>query len=569
LTAWLQFAALLAALAAVTKPLGRYMARVYAGRRTLLHPILRPVEVACYRLAGVREDRQQRWTSYAASVLAFGLVGVLSLYALLRLQGKLGLNPQAAVGMSPDLAFNTAVSFVTNTSWQSYSGEVALGYLAQMLGIAVQSFLSMATSMAVAAALFRGMVRDGDGSAKDDGKKPPTIGNFWVDLTRSVVYIILPLSVVAAVALAGQGVIQNFSPYVAAHTLEPGTQTIAQGPVASQEAIKLLSSDGGGFFNVTSEHPYENPTPFSNLFSMFLMLVVPAAFTYTFGRMIRDTRQGWALFIVMALLFTMGFAAMIAAEQQPTDNWEGKEARFGIAGSALFAEASTATSSGAMNSAHGSFRPLGTLVQLVNMHTGEVVFGGPGCGMYSMIPVVLLTVFIAGLMVGRTPEYLGKRIERFEVQMVALATILTSSALLLLATSDLLGRFPVGSAWNPPGAATANFSQQGAHGFSEALYAFTSAVANNGSAMAGLNANTPWYNLLLGLGMLAGRYLIILPVLAIAGSLARKRRVIAEGSMPTHGPVFVALLTGMILLLTAITYLPAFFLGPIAEYFTM
>ncbi len=563
MSAWLQFAVLLAVLAAITKPLGAYMARVYAGRRTWLHPILRPLEVSCYRLAGVREDRQQRWTSYAASVLAFGLVGILSLYALLRAQGKLFFNPQALAGMPPDLAFNTAVSFVTNTSWQSYSGEVALGYLAQMLGIAVQSFLSMATSMAVAAALFRGMVRDGD------GKEAGSIGNFWVDLTRSVVYIILPLSLVSAVVLAGQGVIQNFTPYVSAHTLEPGTQTIAQGPVASQEAIKMLSSDGGGFFNVTSAHPYENPTPFSSLFQIFLMLVVPAAFTHTFGRMVRDARQGWALFIVMALLFTMGFAAMIVAEQRPSANWEGKEARFGVGGSVLFAETSTATSSGAMNSAHGSFRPMGTLVQLVNMHTGEVIFGGPGCGMYSMIPVVLLTVFIAGLMVGRTPEYLGKKIERFEVQMVALSTILTSSALLLLATSDLLGRFPVGSPWNPPGAATANFSQQGAHGFSEALYAFTSAVANNGSAMAGLNANTPWYNLLLGLGMLAGRYLIILPVLAIAGSLARKRRVIAEGSMPTHGLVFVALLTGMILLLTAITYLPAFFLGPIAEHFTM
>jgi len=535
--------ALLLAVSVTVVPLGSYMARVYTGRRTWLHPVLRPVEKFCYVLAGV-SGREQTWGHYAASVLAFGLIGIVSLHALLRSR------------MSPDLAFNTAVSFVTNTSWQSYSGEVALGYSAQMLGIAVQSFLSVATSMAVAIALFRGIAAQGS----------RTIGNFWVDLTRSVLYILLPLSIVAALVLASQGVIQNFHPYVNAHTLEGGVQTIAQGPVASQEAIKMLSADGGGFFNTNSAHPYENPTPFSSFFEVFLMLLIPAALTYTFGSFVHDTRQGWAMLAAMVLLFVAGFAAINRVEG---GNWEGKETRFGIGGSALFAETATATSSGAANSMYGSYRPLGVLTLLINMHTGEVIFGGPGSGMYSMILVVLLTVFIAGLMVGRSPEYLGQKIERFEVQMVTVAAILTSAALLLLATSDLFGRFAAGSPWNPPGPATANFSEQGPRGFSEALYAFTSAVYNNGSAMAGLNSNTRWYNLLLGLGMLAGRYLVILPVLAIAGSLAKKKRFTMDGAMPTHGPVFVVLLTGVILLVTALTYLPSFFLGPLAEHFRL
>jgi K+-transporting ATPase ATPase A chain len=517
------------------------MVRVYTGRRTWLHPVLRPVEKFCYVLAGVRE-REQTWKQYSASVLAFGLIGIVSLYALLRTR------------MTPDLAFNTAVSFVTNTSWQSYSGEASLSYTAQMLGNAVQSFLSVATSMAVAIALFRGIAAQGS----------RTIGNFWVDLTRSVLYILLPLSIVAALVLASQGVIQNFQPYVEAQTLEGVVQTIAQGPVASQEAIKMMSADGGGFFNTNSAHPYENPTPFTSFFEIFLMLVIPAALTYTFGKLVHDTRQGWAMLASMALLFTLGFVAINRAER---GNWEGKEARFGIGASALFAETATATSSGAANSMYGSYRPLAVLTLLINMHTGEVIFGGPGSGMYSMILVVLLTVFIAGLMVGRSPEYLGQKIERFEVQMVTIAAILTSAALLLLAACDLFGGFVAGSAWNPPGAATANFSEPGPRGFSEAPYAFTSAVYNNGSAMAGLNTNTRWYNLLLGLGMLAGRYLVILPVLAIAGSLAAKKRFTMDGAMPTNGPVFVVLLTGVILLVTALTYLPSFFLGPLAEHF--
>ncbi len=525
--------ALLAALATVTKPLGGYMARVYTGRRTRLHSVLRPIERACYVAAGVRTS-EQTWTAYAASVLAFGLTGVVTLYALLRLQPH---------PLSPHLAFNTAVSFVTNTSWQSYAGETTLNAWSQMLGIAVQSFVSCGVSMAVAVALFRGIA-----TAQGAG----TIGNFWVDFTRSVVYVLLPLSMAAAVALAGLGVIQNLASSARVVTLEGPAQAIAQGPVASQEAIKLLSSDGGGFFNASSAHPYENPTPLSSFLSMFLILVIPASMTYTFGRIVQDTRQGWTMFVAMALLLTVGFAAVNFAER---GNWEGKDLRFGTAGAGLFAEVATASSSGAGNGALGSFTPLGVLVLLINMHTGEVVFGGPGSGMYSMLVLVLLTIFIAGLMVGRTPEYLGQKIEKYEVKMVTLAMLLTSAALLFLAATDVSR--PAFDA----------VTQQGPRGFTESLYAFTSAVANNGSAMAGLNANNPWYDTLLALGMLAGRYLVILPVLAIAGSLARKKRYTMEGAMPTHGFVFGLLLCAVTLLVTGITYLPAFFLGPLAEYF--
>jgi K+-transporting ATPase ATPase A chain len=530
---------------------------------------------------------EQTWTSYAAATLVFGFVNFALFYALLRLQRFLPLNPNrfgtahaasGSVSITPDLAFNIAVSFMTNTSWQSYPGETTLGYFAQMAGIAVQSFTSAAAGIAVGVALIRGFI----------GERTGYGGNFWVDTTRSTVYVLLPLSFCGALFLCSQGVIQTLAPYRNITTLEGAKQAVPMGPVASQESIKLLSSEGGGYFNANSAHPFENPAPLTNLVEMLLMLAVPAGLTYTFGSMVNDRRQGWTLFAVMFVLFAGGSAIATLAEQagnpilraagidakpgagQSGGNMEGKEARFGIAGSALFSVAATASSDGAVDSSHDSYTPIGGLVQIFNLTTGEVIFGGVGVGIVSMIFMVVVTVFIAGLLVGRTPEYLGKKIEVKEMKMVMVSIVATGAATLLFAGVTFLAEFPRASYWNAAGALTENLMNRGAHGLSEVLYANASAVATNGSAFAGLNANSPWFNLTLGLGMLAGRFLVIIPALAIAGSLARKRRLaVTGGTMPTHGPLFAALLLGAIVLVTALTFFPALALGPIAEYYLM
>jgi K+-transporting ATPase ATPase A chain len=572
-----QLFAYLALLWLITKPLGAYMADVFEGKRTFLSKALLPVERLIYRVSGAHPENQQLWTSYAGACLAFGAINFLLFYLILRWQGHLGLNPQAfgtahapsaATPMTPDLAFNTAVSFLTNTSWQAYAGETTLTYLSQMAGVCVQSFSSAAAGMAVAIAVIRGFVRQSHGR----------VGNFWVDLTRSVLYVLLPLSLISAVILCSQGVIQNFHPYQTVATVEGKTQTVAQGPVASQEPIKLLSSDGGGFFNANSAHPFENPTPLTNLIEMLLMLAIPAALTHTFGRMIGAPREGWLLFATMMVLFFAGSMVATWSEQrgnpalgeQTGGNMEGKEARFGVPASALFSVVSTASSDGAVNSAHDSFTPLAGLVQMFNMKSGEVIFGGTGSGLVSMLLVVLITVFIAGLMVGRTPEYLGKKIEGKEMKMVMLSAVGTAAAMLVFSAASLGVRFSPNGYWNPPGTPLANLTNPGPHGLSEILYANASAVATNGSALAGLNANTPWFNLTLGLQMLIGRFILIIPALAIAGSLSRKRRIAhTSGTMPTDGPLFLVLLLGTIFLVTALTFLPAFSLGPVAEYFRM
>jgi K+-transporting ATPase ATPase A chain len=576
--------AFLALLVVITKPLGSYMAAVFEGKRTFLSQPLGPVESLIYRTCGVNPRVEQSWTTYAGSCLAFGLVNFLLFYALLRLQGVLPFNPQrfgsalaprGSIPLTPDLAFNTAVSFMTNTSWQAYSGEATLSYLSQMLGVAVQSFASGATGMAVAVALIRGFVRE----------SAARLGNFWVDVTRATLYVLLPLSLLGALFLCSQGVIQTLRPYKEVPTLEGGAQKIALGPVASQEPIKLLSSDGGGFFNANSAHPFENPTPLTNFVEMLLMLAIPAGLTYTFGRMVKDQRQGWAIFVAMAVFFVLGSCIATQSEHagnpafrtagldvtsNPRGNMEGKEVRFGVNASALFSVVGTASADGAMNSAHDSFTPLVGLVQMLNLKTGEVIFGGTGTGLVSMLLMVLLTVFIAGLMVGRTPEYLGKRIEAREMKMVMLSFVATAAAIVVFSSMTFAVRFPAGGYWNPPGPLTANLGNRGPHGLSEILYANASAVGTNGSAFAGLNANTPWFNLTLGLEMLIGRFLVIIPALAIAGSLARKRRLIAtSGTLPTKGPLFVMLLLGTIVLVTALTFFPALSLGPIAEHFLM
>jgi len=522
----------------------------------------------------VRPDIEQTWTAYAGSCLAFGLIGFLFFYLILRLQGWLPLNPQhfgtaaampGAVPVTPDLVFNIAVSFMTNTSWQSYPGETTLSYLSQMLVLGVQAFLATATGMAVAVALIRGFVRE----------KSRRLGNFWVDVIRCTVHILIPLSLVASVLLCSLGVIQSFRPYHEVTTLEGAKQTIALGPVASWESIKLLSAgDGGGFFNASSAHPFENPSPSANLLEMLLMLAIPAGMTYTFGRMVKDQKQGWALLAAMIILFAAGSGLLVWSEHHgnpdPGGNMEGKEVRFGIDGSAIFSAVSTASSTGAVNSMHDSFTALGGLVQLFNMLTGEVIFGGTGVGLICMILMVALTVFIAGLMVGRTPEYLGKKIEAKEIKMVMLSLIATSVPILVLTGVALLMPFHAGGYWNPPGSVLANLANRGPHGFSEILYTNASAIHTNGSAFAGLNANTPWFNLTLGLEMLIGRFMVIIPALAIAGSLARKQRVaVTSGTLPTHGLLFVALLIGATVLVTALTFFPALSLGPIVEHFLM
>jgi potassium-transporting ATPase potassium-binding subunit len=572
---------------ALAKPMGSYMVRVFAGERTFLHPVLRPLERLCYVAAGVNENAEQRWTQYAGSLLAFSIFSFLILYVLQRLQGVLPLNPMGfstahapsgATPMTPDLAFNTAASFTTNTNWQSYAGESTLSYLVQMLGLTMHNFTSAAAGIAIAIALIRGFAR----------QQANAIGNFWADVVRCTVYVLLPLSLVIALFFCSQGVIQNLHPYTVATTLEGKTQTIVQGPVASQEAIKMLGTNGGGFTNANSAHPFENPTPLTNFIQLLAIFVIPAGLTYTFGKSVGDTRQGWAVFAAMSVLFLAGVWVLYASEQsgnpilsglgiqsaatstQPGGNMEGKEVRFGIAATALFATVTTDASCGAVIAMHDSFTPLGGLVPLFNMQTGEVIFGGVGAGMYGMLLFAILAVFIAGLMVGRTPEYLGKKIESKEVKMSMLALIATSAVILIFTGITSVAQFHKGGYWNPGGAAITNLNNGGPHGFGEILYTFTSSAANNGSAFAGISANTPWYNLASGITMLVGRFLIIIPMLAVAGSLAAKKRVpVTSGTLPTHGGLFVGLLVGTVVIVSALTFFPALSLSPIVEHFLM
>jgi K+-transporting ATPase ATPase A chain len=572
----------LALLVALAIPLGQYMARVYTGQARLAQRVLGPVERFFYRLAGVRADEQMAWKRYLAAVLLFNLAGLLVVYALQRLQGALPLNPGGLGEVPPALAFNTAVSFASNTNWQSYGGETTLSYLTQMLALGVQNFVSAATGMAVLVAFVRGLSRR-LGATPDRRDPSGGLGSFWVDLTRSALYILLPLSALLALALVSQGVVQTFSGAAVAQVLDPASatdgssvaqQVLALGPAASQIAIKQLGTNGGGFFNVNSAHPFENPTAFSNLLELLSILLIPAALCLTFGAMIKDRRQGLALLAAMFLIFVPLVLATTAFEQAGTPvltslgvdhtasevqaggNMEGKEARFGIAQSALWAAATTAASNGSVNSMHDSFTPLGGLIPMWLMQLGEIIFGGVGSGLYGMLIYALLAVFIAGLMVGRTPEYLGRKIEAFEIKMASLVVLIPAAAVLVGTAIACIV---------PAGGAT--LGNPGTHGYSEILYAFSSASNNNGSAFGGLTASGAFYSTALGLCMLIGRYWVIVPVLAIAGSLAKKSHVPpSAGTLPTHSGLFVALLIGVIVLVGALTYIPALALGPIAEH---
>jgi K+-transporting ATPase ATPase A chain len=585
--AWLLLGLFLLVLLVAAKPLGSYIADVMEGRPTLVLRLGGGIESVLYRLCGVRKDEEMGWLQYAVAILLFNLLGALAVYALQRLQLWLPFNPQAMANVSPDSSFNTAISFATNTNWQGYGGESTMSYLTQMLGLTVQNFLSAATGIVVVIALIRGFARH---TAK-------TIGNAWVDLTRVTLYVLLPISMVYAVFLVSQGAIQNFDAYKDVTTLEitrydapklddagqplkddkgaaltepatTQTQTLPMGPVASQEAIKMLGTNGGGFFNANSAHPYENPTPLTNFVQMLSIFLIPAALCLTFGRMVGDARQGWAVLIAMTLMFVVMAVAAMSFEQQgnpllsnlgadmSVGNMEGKETRFGIADSGLFATITTLASCGAVNAMHDSFMPLGGFVPLWNMMLGEVVFGGVGTGLYGMLVFAIMAVFIAGLMIGRTPEYLGKKIESFEMKMVSIAILVTP--LLVLAGTAIAVMSADG---------VAGIANPGAHGFSEILYAFTSAANNNGSAFAGLSANTPFYNVMLGIAMWFGRFGVIVPVLALAGGLAAKKRIAASaGTMPTHGPLFVVLLIGTVVLVGALNYVPALALGPVVEH---
>jgi K+-transporting ATPase ATPase A chain len=569
----LQILFYLIVLLALVKPLGSYIARVYQGERTFLDRIFAPVERLIYRLAGVDPAQEMNWKTYAVAMLIFNLLGLLVVYALQRMQGVLPLNPQALAAVTPDSSFNTAVSFATNTNWQGYGGESTMSYLTQMLGLTVQNFVSAAMGMAVMAAFIRGIAR----------QSVRTIGNFWVDLVRTTLYILLPLAIVVALILVSQGVVQTFGAYKTVPLLDATTdaegqtitqQVLALGPTASQIAIKQLGTNGGGFFNVNSAHPFENATPLSNFTEMLSILLLGAAVTYTFGKMVGDTRQGWAILGAMTIVFVILLGVAVFSEQsgnpilarmgidqapselQPGGNMEGKEIRFGIANSALWATATTAASNGSVNSMHDSYTPLGGLVPLWLMQLGEIIYGGVGSGLYGMLAFVIVAVFVAGLMVGRTPEYLGKKIESYEMKMASLMILIP--VLVVLVGTALAVLLPVGKAtiYNP-----------GAHGFSEALYAFSSAGNNNGSAFAGLGANTPFYNLALGIVMLFARYWLAVPVLAIAGSLALKKKTPASsGTLPTHTPLFIAWLIGVIIIVGALSFLPALALGPIVEH---
>jgi K+-transporting ATPase ATPase A chain len=592
----LQVALYIAVLVALAKPLGIFMANVYEGRRTFLSTLLRPVERLVYRVAGVDEQSEVDWKRYAVGMLLFNLVGIVFVYLLQRLQGLLPLNPADMPAVTPDSSFNTAVSFATNTNWQGYGGESTMSYLTQMLGLGVQNFLSAATGMAVLVALIRAFPR----------RQAKTIGNFWVDLTRSTVYILLPLSLLLAIVLMSQGVVQTFAPYKSVEIVEPVTvdvpvkddagdaivdaagkpvtkstefkeQTLPLGPAASQIAIKQIGTNGGGFFNVNSAHPYENPTPLSNFLELLAINLIGAALCLTFGRMVKDARQGWALLAAMLVIFVPLVVADVAAEQagnpklealgldtsasdlQAGGNMEGKETRFGVTNSALWAVATTSASNGSVNSMHDSFTPLGGLIPMWLIQLGEVVFGGVGSGLYGMLMFAIVAVFIAGLMVGRTPEYLGKKLESFEVKMASLAILVPAAVALIGAAIGSVASAGVAGIANPA-----------VHGFSEILYAFSSAAGNNGSAFAGLSANTPFYNSALGIAMWLSRYWIMIPVLGIAGSIAAKRSTaVTAGTLPTHTPLFVAWLVGVVLMVGALTFVPALGLGPIVEHLQM
>ena len=590
--AWLLLGVYFVALLILAKPLGIYIAHVMEGRLRFAAGI----EATLYRLCGIKKDEEMGWLRYALSLILFNLLGVLAVYALQRLQVWLPLNPQAMVNVSPDSSFNTAISFVTNTNWQGYGGESTMSYLTQMLGLTVQNFLSAATGIVVVIALIRGFVRH----------SAATIGNFWVDLTRVTLWVLLPLSLVMAIFLVQQGVVQNFDAYQEVQTVEAvkyqepklapdgqplknekgeavmedkstDRQTLPMGPAASQIAIKQLGTNGGGYFNVNSAHPYENPTPLADFVELLAILLIPAALCFTFGHMVGDRRQGWTIFAAMAAMFLVATIAVMSFEQQGNPqfdalgidqnaspiqaggNMEGKETRFGIAESTLWASATTMASNGSVNSMHDSYTPLGGLIPILNMQLGEVVFGGVGSGLYGMLVFAVMAVFIAGLMIGRTPEYLGKKIEAFEMKMVSIAILVTP--LLVLAGTSIAVMTEAGRA---------GIANPGAHGFSEILYAFSSAANNNGSAFAGLGANTPFYNTLLGIAMWFGRFGVIVPVLAMAGALAAKKRIaVTVGTMPTHGPLFVTLLIGVVLLVGLLNYVPALALGPVVEHLVL
>ena len=564
---WVQIALYALVIILITKPLGWYMTRVFSGQRVPLYWPLRPIERALYWVSGVNEKQEQGWVTYAVSMLFFSVAGFVTLYALQRFQASLPFNPQGQAAVTPDLAFNTSVSFITNTNWQSYTPETTMSYLVQMAGLTVHNFLSAATGVALALALIRGFSR----------RTSSTVGNFWVDMTRCTLYVLLPVSIVVGLFFVWQGMPQNLNPYTEVTTLEGAKQLIAQGPVASQEVIKMFGTNGGGFFNANSAHPFENPNAITNFVQIILIFAIGAALTNVFGRMVGDQRQGWAIFSVMGLLFLAGVAVCYSAEGagnpafanlgidtspsalQAGGNMEGKETRFGIANSSLFTTVTTDASCGAVNTMHDSLTPLGGMIPMINIMLGEIIFGGVGSGLYGMLLFAILAVFIAGLMVGRTPEYLGKKIEAKEVKMAMLAililpfSILGFSAIAVVAKDGLAG-----------------MANTGPHGFSEALYAYTSATGNNGSAFAGLSANTLFYNTTLAFAMLIGRFLMVIPALAIAGSLARKRILPpSAGTFPTHGLQFVLLVSGVILILGGLTFFPALSLGPVVEHFAM
>ena len=564
---WIQIAIFFGLVAVCVKPLGLYMAKVFEGERTFLSPVLGPVERVIYRICAVDEHEEQHWVTYAVAMFAFSIAGFVLLYALQRLQSVLPFNPQKLPAVGEHLAFNTSVSFITNTNWQSYVPETTMSYLVQMAGLTVHNFVSAATGIALAIALIRGFARR---SAK-------TVGNFWVDLTRCTLYVLLPISIVVGIFFVWQGMPQNLSAYIDATTLEGAKQTIAMGPVASQEVIKMLGTNGGGFFNANSAHPFENPNALTNLVQIILIFSLGAALTNVFGRMVGDQRQGWAIFAVMGLLFLAGTATVYSAEApgnpaiaalhvdqsssalQAGGNMEGKEVRFGIANSALFTTVTTDASCGAVNNMHDSLMPLGGIVPIINMQLGEIIFGGVGSGLYGMLLFAIIAVFVAGLMVGRTPEYLGKKIEAKEVKMAMLA--------ILILPASILGFTALAAVTK---AGLAGPLNAGPHGFSEILYAYTSGTGNNGSAFAGLTANTLFYNVTIGFAMLLGRFFFIVPMLAVAGSLAAKKIVpVSAGTFPTDGGLFVGLLIGVILIIGGLTFFPALALGPIVEHFAM
>jgi len=597
LIGWFQIILFFGLILALTKPFGTFMFNVFEGKRTWISPVFRPLESLIYKIGGVREDEEMPWTTYTLAMLLFSVVTIAVTYALLRFQAFLPLNPMHfgdaknappyATAMTPDLAFNTAVSFATNTNWQSYGGESTMSYFSQMVALASHNFFSAATGIAIAIALVRGLGR----------RSAASIGNFWVDLTRATVYILLPICIVYALVLCQQGVIQNFHAYRTVTGIEGGTQSIPGGPYASQEAIKMLGTNGGGPFNVNSAHPFENPTALTDFLQVLSIFLIGAGIVYTFGLYVGNVKQGWALWGAMGFLFLVGVSVaytqeaqgnpLIAAQGVETrasvmgdsgGNMEGKEVRFGVARSALFATVTTDASCGAVNSMHDSFTPLGGLVPMANIMSGEVIFGGVGAGLYGMLMYAILAVFIAGLMVGRTPEYLGKKVEAFEIKMAMLAALVLAADVLLFTAVSSVAHVPHPMAyWNtsgtPPVAnalASANTNNSGPHGFSEILYAYDSTTGNNGSAFAGLSANTPYWNTTLGISMLIGRFLMIVPLLAIAGSMVRKKRVTASaGTFPTDTPLFAGLLVGVVVIVGALTYCPGVSLGPVVEHFLM